>query len=337
MSVFGLELANGEAGGLTHDGCARCAARDGAAPLLPVRHDDLSVWGVLLAGTALVALLGDGALRWIGLGGFIAVLLSALCALYSVTVALRALREEHERHAAALVEDGDSRVATVIRQFEWAVNDVVHLKRQQERAEAAVDTLLGRAQERERYIHTLEERLKDAQHEIASLATATGEPGPFATPLDEPSAPHFRWAIHHDGFRQNMELETVASSARPMRLRIVDEAGEIVMTSGTPMRTEDGASLFSLSRPPAPLLDALESGAVTTYVFEAFVDYEWRPITLEDSGRRTKVVSDKQGRTYRVTDTERMLALRDGDAAADAPRKKKRHGRQDTQTFATLN
>jgi len=333
VSVFGLEIANGEASGVTHEGCARCAARDEAAPLLATRHDDMTVWGVLVAGAALVAILGDGTLRWIGLGAFVAVLLSALCALYSVTIALRAVRAEHETHASALVEDGDARVATVIRQFEWAVNDVVHLKRQQERAEAAVDTLLGRAQERERYIRSLEERLKESQEEIASLAAATGEPGPFATPHDEPAAPHFRWALHDDGFRQNMELETVASSHRPMRLRIVDAAGEIVMTSGTPMRTEDGAALFSLSRPPAELLDALESGAVTTFVFEAFVDHEWRPIMLEDSGRRTKVVADKQGRTYRVTDTERMLALRDGAQ----PRKRHRPRQDDTQTFAQLS
>lgn len=337
MSVFGLELANGEASAQTHGGCARCAARDEAGPLLQTRHDDITLWGVLLAGTALVAVLGEGTLRWIGLGAFIAVLLSVLCALYSVTIALRAVRAEHEAHAAALVEDGDSRVATVIRQFEWAVNDVVHLKRQHERAEAAVDTLLGRAQERERYIRTLEDRIKAVQEEVASLAAATGEPGPFAAPQDEALAPHFRWAIHHDGFRQNMELETVASSHRPIRLRIVDAAGEIVMTSGTPMRTEDGAALFSLSRPPAELVEALESGAVSTYVVEAFIDYEWRPVTLEDSGRRTRMVADKQGRSYRVTDTERMLALRNR-RPDDVPWNKEAPARHDgSQPFAQLN
>jgi hypothetical protein len=32
------------------------------------------------------------------------------------------------------------------------------------------------------------------------------------------------------------------------------------------------------------------------------VQYEWKPTRLEDSGRRTRIVADNQGRFYRVAD-----------------------------------
>ena len=38
------------------------------------------------------------------------------------------------------------------------------------------------------------------------------------------------------------------------------------------------------------------------YLIEALVQYEWKPTRLEDSGRRTRIVADNQGRFYRVTD-----------------------------------
>ncbi len=311
--------------------CSLCDGSADATPAPPTaeHRDDLIAWVGVLAAGVLLASLGDGALRWIGVGAVIAVSLAAVCAVQSVRTARRGLRAAHARDLQALAEDADGRVATVIRQFEWAVNDVVHLKRQVERGEAAVDALLDRANERERRIRALEQDLAQAREEIATFATATGEPGPFAPAAEGASVPHFRWAVHRDGHRANMELECVASSHRPARVRIVDQSGDIVMTSGTPMRTEDGAALFSLSKPPAELLDALEAGIETTYAFQAFVDYEWRQITVEDSGRRTKVVMDKQGRSYRVTDTERMLELRDGR------RRRRRH--EPPATFAQLN
>lgn len=310
--------------------CSLCDGHAGTAPAPAAaeHRDDLIAWAGVLAGAVLLASLGDGAPRWIGLGAVIAVAAAAVCAVLSIRGALRGVRAAHVREIHALAEDADGRVATVIRQFEWAVNDVVHLKRQVERGEAAVDALLDRAQERERRIRALERELAQAREEIATFATSTGEPGPFA-PAAEEIAPRFRWAVHHDGHRANMELECVGSSHRPARVRIVDESGDIVMTSGTPMRTEDGAVLFSLSKPPARLLDALEAGTETTYAFQAFVDFEWHEITIEDSGRRTKIVTDKQGRSYRVTDTERMLELRDGRRRKRLP--------EPPVTFAQLN
>ncbi len=320
--------------------CTLCAAHTALdtspTPGSDVRddRDDVVAWLGVLAGAVLLASLGDGAQRWLGVGAVVAVAATALCAVLSVRVALRRVRSAHARQVHALAEDADGRVATVIRQFEWAVNDVVHLKRQIERGEAAVDALLDRAQERERYIRSVERELLEARSEIGKLATTTGEPGPFAPLVEEVTAPHFRWALHHDGHRPNVELECVATTRRPTRLRILDANGDIVMTSGTPMRTEDGATLFSLSKPPGDLLDALESGRPLTHTFQALVDYAWCGVTIEDSLRRTKVVSDKQGRTYRVTDTERMLALRDGDAARKRRRKREP---EPPVTFAQLS
>ena len=78
------------------------------------------------------------------------------------------------------------------------------------------------------------------------------------------------------------------------------------MTSGTAMWSDGGRPSFTIARPPMDLILDLDAGRESRYRIEALSEYEWREVRLEDSGRRTKIVTDKQGRLYRVADEPDM-------------------------------
>lgn len=286
--------------------CPLCSSHSAEHPTVAHdRRDDLIPWAILLTGGVVVASLGIGVERWFGLGAVAGLVAGAGCAWITVRSALRRRRAGHARELAAMAEDGDSRVATVIRQFEWAVNDVVKLKRDNERMEAVADALMERARQRERYVEKLERQLFETRERLVSVvATSADTERPEFDPLAEAMAGivPFRWALHNDRYQVNLELECGITSHRPTRVRLVDAEGNVVITSGTPMWNEDGHASFTLATPPTDLILDLDAGREPRYTFEALSDYEWKAVRLEDSGKRTKIVTDKQGRLYRVSD-----------------------------------
>lgn len=271
----------------------------------------LGPWAIALTSAVIVAVVGAGAARWFGVGVAAGLLASAACAWVTLRGLVAGLVATHEKRIAGMADEGDARVETVIRQFEWAVRDVVRLKADTERAEAAADALVDRARHRERYVERLERELFAARERLADVAVKAHEdeivrivevtPAPDIVP--------FRWALHNDGYRTNLELESAVSAHRPTRVRVVDADGEIVLTSGTPMRHPDGAVGFTLARPPVELVLDLDAGREGAFHLEALVDGEWLDVSLEDSGRRTKVTYDKQGRLYRVSDDPEAAKL----------------------------
>src|SRR5438067_8507219 len=114
--------------------CAHHAAGHAAGPA--DRHDELLTWGVALTAAVVVACVGTGDQRALGIGAFAGILLAALCAAVTVSGVRRRAARMHERAVARMSGDADDRVAMVVRQFEWAVNDVVKQKETIERAEA---------------------------------------------------------------------------------------------------------------------------------------------------------------------------------------------------------
>lgn len=286
--------------------CPMCHAQPSARSDAPVdRRDDVLPWALVLTAAVVVASVGAGAERWFGLGTIAGLAAGSACAWVSVRAALQRRRAAHAREVAALTADADGRVAMVVRQFEWAVNDVAKLRRDNERAEAAADALVERSRQRERYVEKLERQLFEARERLAMLAqTATTSERPEFDPLADALAGivPFNWSMHKDRAQVNLELECGVTSRRPTRVRIVDAVGEVLMTSGTPMWNDEGRACFSLADPPGDLLADLDAGRTPRYTIEALSDYEWHPVRLEDSGRRTRLVTDKQGRIYRVSD-----------------------------------
>lgn len=295
------------------DECAKCAHEAAERAVVPRERDDhLVPWGIALTGAVLVASVGAAADRWFGLGAIAGISIAAGCAWFTVRSFAARTRAAHERELAKMVTEGDERVAMVVRQFEWAVNDVVKQKREIERADASADLLVGQARQRERYVQRLEQQLFEARERITALM---GTPAPAERIEFDPLADAmagiipFNWSIHSDKFQVNLELECGLTSRRPSRVRLIDADGNVLMTSGTPMWSDEGRPCFTLAQPPTDLVLDLDAGREVRYRFEALADYEWRQVRLEDSGRRTKIVTDKQGRMYRVADEPDVVQL----------------------------
>jgi hypothetical protein len=247
-------------------------------------------------------------------GGGVAVGISA-CAAYvwsARRILVRSAHEAHARELKAVVEDTDSRVELVIKQFEWAVDDFARLRTKLEETEGLVRALTERGREREhqneqlvRQISRLRERL--AEIAMAASLTQAGRELP-PPPLFE--VIYFSWGVHLDGARARLELQTAANSESPTRLRVMDRDGQIVAVSGVAVVSLDGNLEFQLE-PPLDLIADLDEGRDINYAIEALVEHEWKPVRLSDSGRRTKSVVDTQGRLSRAADASAVSGLVD--------------------------
>jgi hypothetical protein len=305
VSVLGAGILGNAA---EETACALCAAgadhTKNAPKAVADRRDDLLPWAIVLTGAVVIASIGVGTDRWFGVGAVAGLCAGALCAWRSVRRAVRDRAKAHEREVKALGAEADGRVDMVIRQFEWAVNDVAKLRRERERAEVTADLLVVQGRARERHIRKLErEILESREREAMHAATPPSERAEFDPAAQDPVRPvHIRWGLHSDGVNTRLELDCDARAYRPTRVRVVGADGTVAMTSPTAMHSGDGSLCFALADPPADLVADLVAGRDPGYAFEAQCEYEWRPIRLEDTGRRTRLIQDKHGRTYRVSD-----------------------------------
>ena len=265
-------------------------------------RDDLLPWAIALTTAVVAASVGLGDERWFGVGVTAGLLAGGGCAWFTVRETLRERTRHHEGAMASFADEADERVNSVIRQFEWAVNDIARLKRDADRAALTAELLTKRARERDGYVHQLERELADARERVAlSLPPRRVERAEFDTePQPATMALSFYWALHHDGYGVNLELQSGSATHRPTRVRIVDREGIVVMTSGTAMLNDDGTPAFTMARPPVAMLVDLDTGVLPAYELEALVDLVWVPVSLQDTGRRTKSAWDKRGQTYRV-------------------------------------
>jgi hypothetical protein len=311
MGVIPVQF--GHAAAKSTDGCRLCAdtsaPHDGIARVALLRH----VAPLALAATAGLALavFVGGPAGWLGAG--VAAGISS-CAVYVWSGRRSLLRSAHEAHAReleAVVQDADSRVELVVKQFEWTIGDFAKLRSRVDVAETAVRTLTERGREREhqneqlmRQISRLRERL--AEIAMSASLTQAGREVPPPAPFE---AIYFTWGLHLDGPRARLELQTVASGESPTRIRIMDRDGQIVAVSGTAIVSLEGNLEFQLE-PPLDLVADLDEGREIDYAIEALVEDEWKPVRLRDTGRRTRSVVDVHGHLSRVPvapDSSRLI------------------------------
>jgi hypothetical protein len=193
----------------------------------------------------------------------------------------------------------DQRVALVIRQFEWAVNDVETLRqvvRKAETAKTAADTRIVELERRARqYRHMLDQ----AQTQLAVLRAAPLQL-PKASP--QPAAPTgltFRWGLHDDGAMRWLQLQ--GDAIEVSRIRLLDGESHVVTISdrAVPVAYEAGRLGVAITMGVPPhVVGELVSGDVVTHCFQAMQGDEWLPIELVDSGERTSSTRDKRGRLY---------------------------------------
>jgi hypothetical protein len=288
------------------DECAMCNAPHPTSnePVNPVKQRlDLLPWAVAVTAAVVIAVMGAGVERWFGVGAASGLLAGIACAWITYQAARRGRGAAHVQELTALSEDADSRVQSVIKEFEWAVADVVKVKRDAERAQGAADALMERSRERERYVKKLERQVSELREQVAHYPQPAAAPAPekgFEGP--DPSHVPFRWALHIDGSKATLELETGVTLHRPSRVRIVDRDGQVTAVSGVAVLLPDGGYGFTVEEPPIDLVTDLDARREPNYLIEALVQYEWKPTRLEDSGRRTRIVADNQGKFYRVAD-----------------------------------
>jgi hypothetical protein len=303
MNVIALRTERPSA---SSDECSLCNAphpkSDG--PASPVKQrTDLLPWAVVATAAVVITAMGAGPERWFGVGAVSGLVAGVACAWVSFQAARRNRGAAHVRELTSLAEDADSRVQSVIKQFEWAVSDVVKLKRDAERAQGAADALMERSRERERYVKKLERQVFELREQVAHSPQPVTPSAPDDL-FDGPDSSHvpFRWALHIDGTKATLELETGVTLHRPSRVRIVDRDGQVTAVSGVPVLLADGGYGFTVEEPPIDLVTDLDARREPNYLIEALVQYEWKSTRLEDSGRRTRIVADNQGRFYRVAD-----------------------------------
>lgn len=302
MGVIPIQVGHPSAKSI--DDCRLCAemrAPDAgrASPLRRLRH--IVPLAVAASVGLVLAAVDRGAAGW--LGGGVATGIAA-CALYAWSgrrSLLRSAHEAHNRELSAVVEAADSRVELVIKQFEWAVNDVAKLRSMLEAAEASARSLTERGRERDHQIEQLVRQISRLRERLAQIAMAASlthagkEPPP--PPLFE--AIHFTWGLHLDGPRARLELQTATNGESPTRLRVMDRDGQIVAVSGMAVVSLDGNLEFQLE-PPVDLITDLDEGREINYAIEALVEHEWKPVRLKDTGHRTRSVVDVEGHLSRV-------------------------------------
>jgi hypothetical protein len=306
------------------DACPLCSKHERPRPVARSDKRDIAFpWFFAMTAAVVIASVGIGPDRFFGLGAVSGIAAGALLAVQAVRSALKVRDGQHAQAVKDLSEDADDRVAMVIKQFEWAVNDVVKLKREHERAQVTADLLVVQGRARERHIRKMERDLAEARERLATLTTLRSasdraEFDPAHAAADD--AVRAWWGLHTAGGSSRLELEC-DMSYRPTRIRITDRFGEVKIKSMTAMHSGDGSLTFAIGEPPADLVAALETGRESGYRFEALCEFEWRPVKLIDTGRRTKIVQDKQGRLFRVNDADaiaRMTTFNPFDLTSDS-------------------
>jgi len=257
---------------------------------------------IVLVGLVL-AVVDGGAMAWLGAGVAAGILSGAAYVWVSRRILRRAAHNAHALEIRASSEEADRRVELVIRQFEWAVNDVAKLRSNLTHAEATVQALTERGRQREHQMEQLVRQISQLRERLAEVAMAASALQPSAAEPARASsdAVRFSFGLHLDGPRARLELQTAANSESPTRLRVMDRDGQIVAVSGMAVVSVDGTLEFQLE-PPLDLIADLDEGREINYAIEALVDQEWKPVRLRDTGRRTRSIVDIQGRLSRVPD-----------------------------------
>lgn len=306
MGVIPLQSAHSAK---TTDDCRLCvetSQRQAASSSRRYRFGQI-VALALLASAGLFLFAIEGVAPWI-FGGVAAGVLAGAIYHYRDRLGFyQAARDAHARELREISEDADNRVQSIIKQFEWAVNDLARLKSQLERSEASVRTLTERARDREHQNEQLVRqisRLRERLTEIAMAASLT-PPAKESSPALEPVP--FTWGLHFDGLRARLELETRAGAELPTAVRIIDQQRQIVSATAVSLISPDGVLEFQLE-PPLDLVADLDAGRNIAYTIETFADHEWRSVRLQDTGRRTTSAVDVKGHVARArTNLDRSL------------------------------
>jgi hypothetical protein len=210
-----------------------------------------------------------------------------------------------------LKAEADQRVAMVIRQFEWAVNDVANLRDALKRAQDARATAEANEHRVRRRQHQLERQLYDARMKIGEYSRALGSEsekrdddrtvlangGELVVPLT--------WHVFDEDMLTWLRFES--DGVVPSQVRIMNEHDSVIAISARALDTvEDGAQVSLVLRAPENVIATLEGRHQGRFTFQALVDDTWCKVELSAPRHATK---DQHSRPWRPDDDRRPQAL----------------------------
>ncbi len=296
--------------------CALCDAHSKAAERHTVRpHVRTQRYLPWLAPFALCVLLVpfvDGVAR--GLFAGIVVGLAVGAGLSWITTRVN-------RHIAAttlasatdeLKAEADQRVAMVIRQFEWAVNDVANLRDALKRAQdtrATAEANELRVKRRQRH---LERQLYEARMKIGEYSRALGseevatDDEPTVLPTGDDLVVPLTWRVFEENMLTWLRFES--AGIVPSQIRIMNEHQSVIAISAHALDAlKEGAQVSLVVRAPDHVVATLEGRHQGRFTFEALVDDAWCKVELKAAERPAS--KDKRARVWRPEDDRRPQSL----------------------------
>jgi hypothetical protein len=211
-----------------------------------------------------------------------------------------------------LKAEADQRVAMVIRQFEWAVNDVANLrdalKRAQEsRATAEANEL--RVKRRQRH---LERQLYEARMKIGEYSRAlgsedvAGDDEPTVLPTGDDLVVPLVWRAFEENMLTWLRFES--AGIVPSQIRIMNEHQSVIAISAHALDAlKEGAQVSLVVRAPDHVVATLEGRHQGRFTFEALVDDVWCKVELKAADRPAAM--EKRARVWRPEDDRRPQSL----------------------------
>jgi hypothetical protein len=259
---------NGPAPHRSAKDCALCLAhltaaeRHKTAP--PARRRRVIPWiaAFFLSG-AVVPFIGESG-PWVALGLWTGLATGALLAWRNERTNLHYAAATLDEATRELQAEADQRVTMVIRQFEWAVNDVANLRNALKQAhdeKALVEA------DRE----TAAARLRELERQVFEDQARISEPEASVVPL--------RWQLSDENMLTWIRFKSV--DVVPSQIRILNEKGSVVAIgarSRAAVNIRDESAL--VVRAPDDVIAMLAGLGADSYRFEALVGETWRRVEL---------------------------------------------------------
>ncbi len=205
------------------------------------------------------------------------------------------------RVRAQLTAESEARANTVIKQFEWAVNDVAALRLKLVTAEAEAREHAQHAFVAELDLRRIERivRTRDRRRAVDLVPDALS-PVAAAHPAELPPV-DLRCELSDAGPLAWLELASDDPDNLPSRVRVFERGGNVICVSDPAVHgvTPDGGARSTSLRLPLPpeLASAARRGELGAYHFEALVNHRW--VNVRFHWKRSNLYKDKRGRVYR--------------------------------------
>src|SRR5437870_9384405 len=271
--------------------CALCAAHEKAAErhrtASPARRSRFIPWIVALSLVVVLLPFGDWS-RLIALGLFAGLGCGVGIGYLNQGTYLHFAGATLAQATDELKNEADQRVTMVIRQFEWAVNDVANLRDALKRAQDARAVSEANETRILRRLHRLERQLYEARVKIGEYSSAlgsvspAGDEEPAVLPTTDELVVPLTWRVFEENMLTWLRFES--AGIVPSQVRIMNEHGTVITISARALDTlEDGAQVTLVLRAPDEVVAALEGRQPGRFTFEALVDDTWCKVELKAS------------------------------------------------------